>query len=75
MVDFGYIFFIILLLLFAGVFLFMATHEREDKKPKGTLHLFRDEDGIYMQLELNDSNIINEISESQEVIFSVERHF
>lgn len=41
---------------------------------KGTLHIFKDGDDIYTQLELHNNNSLHEIMQNNQVIFDVRVH-
>lgn len=41
---------------------------------KGTLHILKDADGSYMQLEFDNPNTLSEIEQNNQVIFFVKVH-
>lgn len=41
---------------------------------KGTLHILKDADGTYMQLELDNNHTLSEIEQNNQVIFFVKVH-
>ena len=41
---------------------------------KGTLHILKDTDGTYMQLELDNDHTLSEIEQNNQVIFFVKVH-